>query len=146
MSAFGVALALLALLGLWEVLTGLLMMLMGLAIVLHAYWRWTVVIALVLAVVATTAWFAGVRVPAPSAPSFPAGPHLATARTPSATASRCGAPTAERRPRSLSAQQWSHFRCRGRAAAGAHWRSCLVRAGYTDTPGAGCPGAERCCP
>lgn len=59
MSAFGIFLVLMALLGLWEIVTGLLMMLMGLAIILCAYWRWTVVIAVALAVAVGAAWLVG---------------------------------------------------------------------------------------
>lgn len=61
MSAFGIFLILMALLGLWEIVTGLLMMLMGLAIILCAYWRWTVAIAVVLTAAVGTAWIIGER-------------------------------------------------------------------------------------
>lgn len=145
MSAFGIVLLLMALLGVWEIVTGLLMMLMGLLIILSAYWRWTVVIAVALALAVGAAWLV-------ASCDSSAEPHRAMSRAsgsttkPSPRASRCGLPTAERPPRSVPASQWSDRRCRGRGATGEQWRSCLPRAAYTSQVGAGCPGAERCCP
>lgn len=57
----------------------------------------------------------------------------------------CGSDQAETR-HSLS-PGWESHRCLSRGEAGEElWARCLSRPEYTDEPGRGCPGAERCCP
>lgn len=60
------------------------------------------------------------------------------------SSSLCGA--ASSRPDEISETAWSAYQCRGERDAGERWGQCLSRSGYTDEPGRGCPGAQRCCP
>jgi len=58
--------------------------------------------------------------------------------------SLCGASSAK--PHQITTEAWSGYSCLTKAEAGDRWGGCLTRAKYTKKRGAGCPGAQRCCP
>jgi hypothetical protein len=89
-----------------------------------------------LMIAAGIAWLAGYRPFGLGRPSHPAAP------APPPT--RCGDPAAT--PSQVPASEWSSYRCKTQAQAGAAWTRCLSQTQYAGPGGAGCPGTARCCP
>lgn len=58
--------------------------------------------------------------------------------------SHCGHPGYT--PWNMSPDDWHGYQCRSELAANTQWARCLPRLAYSDLPGRGCPGQEKCCP
>lgn len=86
-----------------------------------------------LLITAGILWLSGVR-----------PPGMGDGGEASRPSSHCAVPS--HRPASVPAASWSDYRCESQSQAGDRWSQCLSRSAYTEAPGRGCPGAERCCP